>query len=317
VTAQRVAFLGPEGTFTSEAVRLAAPDAEPLALTTIDEVVAAVRDGQAESGVVPIENSIEGSVNLTLDALAFGEPGVYVRGEVALPISMNLLAAPGTSLDDIAVVRSQPHALAQCRRWITDHLPAAHLEAATSTAEAARQVAEENGTAAALGTEIAAERYGLDVLVRDIQDHAGNATRFVVLGTSITAPTGADKTSLVVFFGDDRPGLLLRILDEFALRGINLSKVESRPTKQALGEYCIFVDCLGHVTEARVGEALRCVHRHVAELRVLGSYPRADGLTEPPATTEEEAAYHRAAAWYGELLQTVDDRQESGRPGAK
>ena len=142
---------------------------------------------------------------------------------------------------------------------------------------------------------------------RDIQDHAGNTTRFAVLGRSITGPTGADKTSLVVFFGDDRPGLLLRILDEFALRGVNLTKVESRPTKVALGEYCIFIDCAGHITEARVGEALRCVHRHVAELRVLGSYPRADGQADAPEDTEDDSAYHRAAAWYGELLGTIDD----------
>jgi prephenate dehydratase len=301
-----VAFLGPEGTFTSEAARVAAPHGERRPLPTIDGVFDAVRSGEVELGVVPIENSIEGSVNLTLDALAFGPRGLFMRGEVALLISLNLLAPLGTTVERIGEVRSQPHALAQARSWLAANLPHVRLEAATSTAEAARQAAESDGTVAALGTSIAAERYGLAVLERDIQDHGGNATRFAVLGRTMPPGTGADKTSLVVFFGEDRPGLLLRTLDEFALRGINLTKVESRPTKQALGEYAIFVDCAGHVTEARVGEALRSVHRHVAELRVLGSYPRADGVAEPPGAADSEAAYAGAATWYRDLLGQVE-----------
>ncbi len=302
----RVAFLGPEGTFTSEAAERAAPAVSLEPLATIDDVVEAVRSGRVPLGVVPMENSIEGSVNLTLDALAFGPPGVFVRGEVNLPISMNLLARAGTRLADIRTVCSQPHALAQCRGWLASHLPAAALHAATSTAEAARQVAEVDGGMAALGTHGAALRYGLEVLASDIQDHGDNTTRFVVLGRRMAAPSGADKTSLVVFFGEDRPGLLLRILDEFALRGINLTKIESRPTKQQLGEYCIFIDCAGHVTEARVGEALRSVHRHVAELRVLGSYPRADGVIAAPAPADSDEAYLRAAGWFQDLLDAVD-----------
>jgi len=301
-----VAFLGPEGTFASEAARRAAPDATPEPLPTIPDVVEAVRQGHARLGVVPIENSIEGSVNLTLDELAFGAPGIFIRGEVTIPISMNLLARPGTTLDAIREVRSQPHALAQCRQWLRANLPAARLEAATSTAEAARVAAEADRGMAALGTGLAAERYGLDVLAADIQDFGGNATRFVVLASSMSPPTGADKTSVVVFFGEDRPGLLLRILDEFALRGINLTKIESRPTKQALGEYCILLDCAGHLTEARVAEALRSVHRHVAELRVLGSFPRADLVGEPPAVADSDRAYADAADWYGKLLGHVD-----------
>jgi prephenate dehydratase len=303
---QTVAFLGPEGTFTSEAADQAAPGAARLPLTTIGEVVDAVRDGTAAVGVVPIENSIEGSVNLTLDALAFGPPGVYIRREVTLPISMNLLAAPGAALEDIKSVRSHPHGLAQCRGWLAGHLPHADLEASTSTAEAAREAAADGGHIAAIGTRGAAARYGLQVLASDIHDHAGNATRFLVLGTSLPPATGADKTSVVVFFGEDRPGLLLRTLDEFALRGINLTKIESRPTKQALGEYCIFIDCAGHLTEARVGEALRSVHRHVAELRILGSFPRADAITDPPAPADAEAAYRSAGEWYGDLIARVD-----------
>ncbi len=174
------------------------------------------------------------------------------------------------------------------------------------TAEAAREAAREDGSVAALGPAVAAARFGLAVLASDIGDYVGNTTRFVVLGQTMAAPTGADKTSLVVFFGEDRPGLLLRVLDEFALRSINLTKIESRPTKQALGEYAILVDCAGHVTEARVGEALRSVHRHAAEVRVLGSYPRADAVASPPPPADSDPAYSRAGAWYDMLVADVD-----------
>ena len=303
----RVAFLGPEGTFTSQAVSKAVADAERIALPTIAEVIAAVRDGEVQLGVVPMENSIEGSVFLTLDDLAFGPPGAYIRGEVTVPIAMNVLGQSGRTLSDITTVRSQPHALAQCRQWLARHLPAAEQQAATSTAEAAREAAQADGSVAALGPLVAAERFGLEVLAADVHDHDGNTTRFVVLGRSLTPPTGADKTSLVVFFGEDRPGLLLRILDEFALRGINLTKIESRPTKQALGEYCIFIDCAGHVTEARVGEALRSVHRHAAEVRVLGAYPRADGQADLPGPADSDDAYAEASDWYDGLAATIDD----------
>lgn len=304
--APRVAFLGPEGTFTSEAAERAAIEAERDPRPTIGDVLDAVRAGQAELGVVPIENSIEGSVNLTLDELAFGPAGAYIRGEIALPISMNLLVRPGTDLSDVKIVRSQSHALAQCRGWLRANLPDAELEAATSTGEAARQAALSDGSIAALGTRLAGERYGLDIAVSEIHDYPGNMTRFAVVGDRMHPRTGADKTSVVVFFGEDRPGLLLRILDEFALRGINLTKIESRPTKQQLGEYCIFIDCVGHVTDSRVGEALRSVHRHVAELRVLGSYPRADGIREEPPPTDTDGAYGEAVSWYARLVGDVE-----------
>ena len=301
----RVAFLGPEGTFTSQAAMKAAPNADLVALPTISEVIAAVRDGDVPLGIVPMENSIEGSVNLTLDDLAFGPPGAYIRAEITVPIAMNLLAQPGVSLGAITVVRSQPHALAQCRQWLTSNLPNAQLQAATSTAEAAREAAAGDGSLAALGPAVAAQRFGLDVLAADVHDHDGNTTRFVLLGTSMSARTGADKTSIVVFFGEDRPGLLLRILDEFALRGINLTKIESRPTKQALGEYCIFLDCAGHVTDARVAEALRSVHRHAADVRILGSYARADEIEDGPGPADSDVAYAEAADWYERLTKDI------------
>jgi len=303
---RRVAFLGPEGTYTSEAALDVAPDAEREPLATIEEVVDAVRHGRADAGVVPIENSIEGSVNLTLDALAFGAPGAFIRAELTRPISVNLLVKTGANLDQVREVRSQPHALAQCRQFLAAKLPGVAVVPTTSTAEAARQAAEGDGTVAALGTRLAAERYGLDVGVADAQDYAGNTTRFVVLSSRMAAATGADKTSMVVFFGEDRPGLLLRILDEFALRGINLTKIESRPTKQQLGEYCIFIDAAAHPVEPRMAEALRSVHRHVAELRILGAYPRADGVASAAAPADSEPAYREAAAWYTGLLEQMD-----------
>lgn len=305
-----VAFLGPEGTFTAEAAGRVAPDRQRVPLPTIPEVFAAVRSGAAPVGVVPIENLIEGSVNATLDELAFGPPGCYVRGEVLVPISMNLLVRPGTALEDLTALRSHPHALAQCRAWVSAHLPGVAQHASTSTAAAAGEVAAEDPAgperSAALGPRLAAERNGLEVLATDVHDRPGNLTRFAVLGRRMAAPTGADKTSVVVFFGEDRPGLLLRILDEFALRSINLSKIESRPTKTTLGEYCIFIDCDGHPCEARLAEALRSVHRHVAELRVLGAFPRADGAPVEPAPADSDPAYRTARAWYEALVADVE-----------
>lgn len=301
-----VAFLGPEGTFTSEAADLVSPDRPRMPLPTIAEVVRAVREGQAALGVVPIENSIEGAVNLTLDELVFGSPGAFIRGELALPITMALMARPGTTLGDIAEVRSQPVALAQCRQRLAEHLPSVRMSSATSTAEAARQVADGDGTLAALGTPRAAEGYRLQILVPNLADHTGNTTRFVVLGSAMAEATGADKTSLVVFLGEDRPGLLLRVLEEFALRGINLNKIESRPTKRALGQYCILIDCEGHPRDARVGEALRSVHRHVADVRVLGAYPRADLRRVEADRSNSDGAYTEAATWYDGLLGDVE-----------
>ncbi|HUG83830.1 MAG TPA: prephenate dehydratase [Euzebya sp.] len=301
-----VAFLGPEGTFAAAAALQAAPLADRAPLTTIPDVVEAVRSGAAQIGVVPIENSIEGAVNLTLDTLAFGEPGVYIRGEIAIPISMNLLVRPGVALEDVKEVRSHPMALPQCRGWLDANLPGVALVTTASTARAAEEVADGDGTQAALGTAMAAERYGLEVLAADIHDREGNTTRFVVLGRRMHPPTGADKTSMVVFMGEDRPGLLMRVLDEFALRTINLTKIESRPTKQALGEYCIFIDASGHLTEARMAEALRSVHRHVHELRVLGTYPRADGLTNAANGPDSEDAYVEAGLWLQALVADID-----------
>ena len=306
---RRVGFLGPEGTFTAEAARRAAPDQERVPLPTIEEVFGATRRGEVDTGVVPIENLIEGSVNATLDELAFGDGGLYVRGEVVVPVSLHLLARPGVEFAQLTKVRSQPHALAQARGWLTEHLPEVTQDAATSTAEAARQVAETaDAPEAAIGTLLAAERFGLAVLASDIHRHTDNATRFFVLGTTMPTATGSDKTSVVIWMGEDRPGLLLSILDEFALRGINLSKIESRPAKTRMGEYVIFLDAIGHVDEPRLAGALSSVYRHVADVRVLGTYPRADQHPTHIPATESPEAYAKASAW----VQTIRDDVDGG-----
>lgn len=301
----RIAFLGPEGTFSDQAAAQVG-GAERVPFGSILEVVDAVRHGRTELGVVPMENSIEGSVTTTVDELAFGDEGVTIRGELTVPIELHLMAGSATGMDAIGIVRSHPQPLGQVRRWLAEHLPDARVEAAASTATAARQVRDEPG-AAAVGSLVAAERHHLTVLASRIQDFDGNVTRFAVLGRRLAPPTGADKTSVVVFLGPDRPGLLLRILDEFASRGINLTKIESRPTKQRLGEYCMFIDCAGHMTEARVADALRSLHRHVAGVRLLGSYPRADRLQSEPDPSDSEDAYAEAARWYDAMVNLVGE----------
>ena len=276
----RVAYLGPPGTFTEEAL-LSVPearDAELVPLANVPDVIAAVAAGDVDAGMVPIENSIEGSVNITLDTLAFDAEGVTILREVVLPIRHALLVRPGVGIGDVVVVVSHPHATAQCRRFLAEHLPAAQIRAANSTAEAAQIVGERGPIEpwAAIGTELAAKLYGLVVLTPDIEDRRENTTRFVLVGRDPVPPTGSDKTSIVCFIEKDRPGALLAILHEFADRGVNLTKLESRPTKERLGEYCFFIDVEGHAAEGTVRHALDSLRTKVLDVRVMGSYPRAD-----------------------------------------
>lgn len=307
MSVRRIAYLGPDGSFASEAARRASHKPASLQpMPTVVDVVEAVRTGACDWGVVPLENSVEGSVNVTLDELAFGDPGIYIRAEITMPVTMNLLGRSDAVLEEISVVRSHSHALAQSRGWMASNLPQARQEAVSSTAEAARQVGEDR-TVAAIGTTAAAARFSLSIIAGDIGDHMDTATRFVVLDDRYAPATGSDKTSMVVFLGHDRPGLLLQVLNEFAMRSINLTKIESRPTKKQLGEYCIFIDCVGHVSEPRVGEALRGVHRHVAELRVLGSYPRAMGYADMANSNDSAVAYSESQDWYKRIMEHVDD----------
>ena len=295
----RYAYLGPEGTFTEAALQSLpeSADVEPVPLPTVPAALDAVRSGDCAAAVVAMESSVEGAVTATMDELATGSPLIITR-ELQLPVAFALLARPGTELSDIKTVTSHPMAEPQCRRWLAENLPLARWEPAQSNAQAARQVAAGTDDAALAGA-FAAARYGLAVLVDAVQDNAAAQTRFVLVTGpgKVPPPTGFDKTSLVVGLRDNHPGELMEILEEFAIRGVNLSRIESRPTGQGLGRYHFFVDAEGHVADARVGETLMGLRRSVANLRFLGSYPRAD--RQPTlvrrGTSDEEFA--EAADW--------------------
>ena len=300
--ARRYGFLGPAGTFTEAALRtVSALGVDLVPYPSVATVLEAVRDGRLDAAMVPLENSVEGSVATTLDELAGGDPLQVVR-EVLLPVSFVLLVRPGTDFDAVRVVATHPHAEAQCRRWLRTRLPEADVVLTTSTAEAARAVS--TGTYdAAVAAPVAAEHYRLDVLAQDLQDNAGAVTRFVLVTrpSAPSAPTGADRTTLFAFIREDHPGALLQVLTEFAVRGINLSRIESRPTGDQLGRYFFSVDCDGHLADARVGEALSALRRVCADVRVLGSYARADGAatTAGPGTSDSDFA--DAAAWLAQV----------------
>jgi prephenate dehydratase len=294
----RVGFLGPHGTFAEEALRtqpdLAAGEAVPF--RDVPHVITAVEQGEVDVGLVPIENSIEGSITVTLDTLAF-DTELLVQREVDLPVSLHLCAPKGTKMRDITTVVSHPNPLGQTRMWMAKHLPDAVAVAANSTAEAARQVAKSRKKGmASIGTREGAANAGLQILASDIEDHPENQTRFVLVGYGVPAPTGHDKTSVVCFQRQDRPGSLLAILQEFAARAINISKLESRPTKRDLGDYCFFIDFEGHVDDELVADALRSLAAKQAKVKFLGSYPVAasDGHARRKAATK---AWRDANAW--------------------
>jgi prephenate dehydratase len=308
----RVAYFGPAGTFTEEALLtqpdLAAGDRTPFA--AVPEVIAAVERGDADGGVVPIENMIEGSVSVTLDTLAF-DSELLIQREIDLPVSLNLCVRPGVTLADVRTVVSFPHALAQCRGWLAKKLPGAEARASHSTSDAAREVAKSKRTdMAAICNSLAAELYGLEVLAREVEDHPENETRFVLVGRGVPAPTGHDKTSIVCFQREDQPGSLLSILQEFAARAINLTKLESRPTKRGLGDYCFFVDCEGHVSDEVVADALRNLVAKQAEVKFLGSYP-VGGPAEAGVARRKAAgrAWKNAATWVESLRAQIRDTE--------
>lgn len=296
-------FLGPEGTFTEQAL-LTQPDLAAgflVPLPSIPDVLAATTSGDIDLGFAAIENSIEGTVNVTLDTLAF-DADLLIQREVVISVQLNLLAVPGASRDDIATVVSFPHATAQCRGFLTRELPGVITQAANSTAEAARAVAEGGDpSVAAIGTALAAEIYGLEVLDGDVEDHPENQTRFVVVAREgIPAPTGHDKTSIVVFQRADRPGSLLSILQEFAARAVNLTKLESRPTKRGLGDYCFIIDLEGHVGDELIADCLRDLRAKQTDVKFLGSYPAA-GEHGESVRRDADAAWQAADAWLAGL----------------
>jgi prephenate dehydratase len=299
----RIGFLGPRGTFTEAALRSmpASGSAELLPYASVALVLEAVREGEIDSALVAIENSIEGGVTGTLDELASGVP-LVITDEVVLRVRFALVARPGTALADIGRVATHTVAAAQCRDWIASHLAGAEVVPEASNAAGAAGVAA-GSYDAAIAPAVAADVYGLEVLVDDVGDNNEAWTRFVLVARpgDVPAPTGADKTTLYLFMRENHPGALLEILTEFSVRGVDLTRIESRPTKRALGDYFFSVDCEGHVQDARVGEALMGLHRICAHVRFLGSYPRHDAkppIVRPGVT---DADFASAQEWLGQV----------------
>ena len=277
----RVAYLGPDGTVSHEAL-MAVPGADAFELVpepTLHDAIVAVHDGTVDRALVPIENALEGAVNPTLDAIAFETDDVVIVGELRHPVHLCLLAGRPLALDAIETVVSHPQASAQCARFLRTELPDAQVVAASSTAEAVRQAAAAGDHAtAALGTRHAARLYGATVLALDVEDDDGNETRFVWIARAGTEPDGGErfKTALVFWgAGSAGPGWLVRCLLEFATRGVNLTRIESRPRREGLGEYMFFLDVDGGLEQPPVAGAVEGLRSHADVVRVLGSFPAA------------------------------------------
>ena len=273
---ERVGFLGPPGTFSEEAILkvLDIKENNLVSYPSAQAVIKAVDAGKVIRGIVPFENSIEGSVNETLDTLVFDSSNdVLIQKEIISNIHHNLIAPAKTSIKDIKRVYSHPQAAAQCRKYIKNKLPSADIIASSSTAEAAKIAYEQNNTAA-IGTKLASKLYGLEQIDKNIEDFEENKTRFVLIGKEQAERTGEDKTSIACFIKKDQPGMLLQILQEFADRDINLTKIQSRPTKKALGEYYFWIDLEGHIKDEIVGKLLDCLKDKLRKVHFLGSYPR-------------------------------------------
>lgn len=299
----RYAYLGPAGTFTEAALRqVASPDdAEFLPQVDVVAAIEAVRAGEADLAVVAIENSVEGGVTAVLDTLAVGQPLVLLR-EMLVPVSFVLAARPGVDLADVMRISAHPHAWAQCRRWLRANLPGVvHVPATSNTAPAAllAGTAEKLAFEAALIPPSAIEHYRLQVLATDVADAEAAVTRFVLVGHpgELPKPTGADKTTLVVHLPSNQAGALLEMLEQFATRGVNLSRIESRPIGDSLGRYSFSIDVEGHIAEERVAEAFMGLHRVCPHVRFLGSYPRVDDPHGGVRVGTYDADFHAARAW--------------------
>jgi len=302
-------YLGPEGTFAEQALRTipAARRGRRTPARSVPEALDAVRDGTADAALVPLENSIGGAVGVTLDELASGEPLVIIR-EVVLPVQFVLAARRGVTLAGVHTVAAHPQASTQCRGWLRDKLPdAAVVDVLSNGAAAAGAATGEYD--AAICAPIGATAHRLTVLAEHIADHDDALTRFALVSRPgpPPAPTGDDMTSLAVYIAHDRVGALLGVLMELAVRGVNLTRIESRPTGERLGRYVFFLDCTGHVAEARVGEALQGLRRVCADVRFLGSYARAHlpgeatSVAVPPPPGLSDVDYSEASAWLARI----------------
>ncbi|MFM8621235.1 MAG: prephenate dehydratase [Candidatus Nanopelagicaceae bacterium] len=296
----KYAYLGPVGTFTEAALRTITGGSDQL--TPCSNVTAAldmVRSGQADFALVPIENSVEGVVARTLDELAIGEPLIIV-GEILLPVTFALMVKDKSV--EIKKIATHPHAESQCRKFIAKHYPNAEIISTNSTAAAAEALA--NGQFdAAVASEVAAKTYGLTVINNNIGDAEAAVTRFVLVSkpVALPEPTGFDRTSLAAFIGIDHAGALLEVLTEFAMRGVNLTFIQSRPTGRELGHYHFIIDAEGHVNDARVGDALTGLRRICEDIRFLGSYPRADKVAPTTTKSSSDDAFKSSNDWLNEV----------------
>ena len=307
---ERIAYLGPAGTFTEAALdgvlaeRDGAVPVERVPMATVGRCFEAVRLGEVTAAVVPIENSLEGGVNATLDALSASDPPLVVVAEQLVPVTFVLAARAGTALADVRRVASHPHAEAQCRAWLSDTLPDVAVEPAMSTAAAAAGLAQdgEQPYDAAICAPTAVERYGLHVLATDIGDRPAT-TRFVVVSRpgAVPAATGADRTTVVAYLRENHSGALLELLEQFSARGVDLTRIESRPTGAGFGEYCFSIDLDGHVGEPRVAVALKGLRRLSRHTRFLGSYPRADRSPTSVPDWAGGSTFDEAEVWLDEL----------------
>lgn len=308
-----IGYLGPAGTFTHEALLMLLPTAadDIVAMASVAKALDAVRDGEVAASLVPIENSVEGAVSATLDELAVGG-GLQIRAEIAIPVRFCLAATDPES--PIRTVVTHPHAQAQCRTWVADHLPGIEVVPAASTAAAAAAVARAEFDAAICAHRAAAE-YGLSIRADDIADNPDAETRFILVGPPGPPPpaTGADKTTLDVYLREDHPGALLEILTEFAVRGVNLTRIESRPTKTTLGNYYMSIDCEGHVSDEAVGEALMGLHRICGSVHYRGSYARHDGRPPLRRAGTSNNDFAEARSWLARIRNLRESGEEDVR----
>lgn len=276
---KKIAFLGPIGTYTDEASYLYAPSAERVPFASLGLVMSALEEGNVDEAVVPIENSLGGTVIEVVDFLIASEKS-QIKDEFLLPIDHCLITRPGVKLSDIRVVVSKQEALTQCRQFLARELRFAEQVPATSTALAVVDLKEADDRTAAIGPRRAAELAGLPVLAHGIQDRKNNVTRFAVLASSSMPPSGSDKTTIAFDFDKpDAPGLVYGAMRPFADRGINLTKIESRPTGTGMGNYIFLLDLEGHIDEPHVQQAITELQRHTSTFKVLGAYPRAEGMS--------------------------------------